>query len=722
MAFVLGLNAGCGHYTLSEKARQRNLILTEIIQREDRREFGDAFYWQRLLDTGDDPQLWDRALAALARIGDPKALPLLQRHALQQSSGEAEHPGASSSVRERIAFAIGEIEDYDTRWGRAADISAVDLLVSMTQDSSLLVRARAAEALGKIRDARGGPAVLALLPDRQAVLTSSEQAATGLVLTAIFRLQDRRALPKVLALADYPDADIKWQVGNCVYRLLLNVPGESAPLVLAALRPRLADNSPMVRGYAARALSLTKDPSLVSDLVPLLDDSDYFAQVEAVNALGRLQTPAAVDFLMEKLGLWLDDLRKPAAAPPKIRNLAVLMFEALGAIGDPKAGHLINRFRYRQDPVSNAAEVAAAKIFKGQDDFFGRHVEHLLEMRGYWTRFTSPESLRAAVTALGEHGSETAIAILRDLMAQEKGEDRLFEKVRPAMLEAMFKLNPPEIESILRQHLGHEDDVTRRVAAALIGKLKDRTSVSNDTVADLLAAYDRPFPNATSESRCALIATLAKFDDHPAVTDIMKVVAVRDPHRLVRAAAVQYLNRKTGQDFSQARRLSETHIDEFVYMLAASGRKNTTLAGLETSRGNIELELFPEEAPLTVHNFVQLARKGYFNSLRFMRVVPNFVVQTGDPRNDMEGGPGYTLRCEINLRPFLRGSVGMALAGKDTGGSQFFISLSPQPHLDGGYTVFGRVLAGMDIVENLVPTDTIINVAIREIPALPDAP
>jgi cyclophilin family peptidyl-prolyl cis-trans isomerase len=89
------------------------------------------------------------------------------------------------------------------------------------------------------------------------------------------------------------------------------------------------------------------------------------------------------------------------------------------------------------------------------------------------------------------------------------------------------------------------------------------------------------------------------------------------------------------------------------------------------------------------------------------RVVPNFVVQGGDVRGDGEGSPGYTMRDEINMLPFLRGTVGMALDGADTGGSQFFITHSPQPHLDGKYTVFGRVVAGMDVVDRLQQWDVI---------------
>jgi cyclophilin family peptidyl-prolyl cis-trans isomerase len=108
--------------------------------------------------------------------------------------------------------------------------------------------------------------------------------------------------------------------------------------------------------------------------------------------------------------------------------------------------------------------------------------------------------------------------------------------------------------------------------------------------------------------------------------------------------------------------------------------------------------LLTQDAPMTAWNFAQLARRGYFNDTSFMRVVPNFVIQGGDPRNDMSGGPGYSIRDEINMQKYTRGTVGMALSGPDTGGSQFFITHSPQPHLDGGYTIFGRVTEGLNAV------------------------
>jgi cyclophilin family peptidyl-prolyl cis-trans isomerase len=134
----------------------------------------------------------------------------------------------------------------------------------------------------------------------------------------------------------------------------------------------------------------------------------------------------------------------------------------------------------------------------------------------------------------------------------------------------------------------------------------------------------------------------------------------------------------------------------------------STQVYIETDRGTIQIELAVIDAPLTVENFIALARKQYFNGLSIHRVVPNFVIQDGDPRGDGEGAPGYTIRDELNERPYLRGTVGMALdPWPDSGGSQWFITHSPQPHLDGKYTVFGRVISGMEVVDQIQQWDVI---------------
>ncbi|MBK6797954.1 MAG: peptidylprolyl isomerase [Acidobacteria bacterium] len=136
------------------------------------------------------------------------------------------------------------------------------------------------------------------------------------------------------------------------------------------------------------------------------------------------------------------------------------------------------------------------------------------------------------------------------------------------------------------------------------------------------------------------------------------------------------------------------------------------MAVINTNKGPITLELYPKDAPNTVQSFISLSKKGFFNGISFHRVVSNFVIQGGDPQGTGEGGPGYQIRCEINTKPYLRGALGMALSGKDTGGSQFFITHAPQPHLDGGYTVFGKVINGMKIVDRIVRGDSIKSILI----------
>ncbi|MBR0472434.1 MAG: peptidylprolyl isomerase [Methanosphaera sp.] len=137
-------------------------------------------------------------------------------------------------------------------------------------------------------------------------------------------------------------------------------------------------------------------------------------------------------------------------------------------------------------------------------------------------------------------------------------------------------------------------------------------------------------------------------------------------------------------------------------------------AVIKTDKGDITLELFPNEAPGTVENFEKLANDGFYNGLTFHRVIPDFVIQGGCPRGDGTGGPGYTIKCETKGNPHKHGTgaLSMAHAGKDTGGSQFFITHSPQPHLDGVHTVFGQVIDGMDVVYEIRQGDVMNEVVI----------
>ena len=144
-------------------------------------------------------------------------------------------------------------------------------------------------------------------------------------------------------------------------------------------------------------------------------------------------------------------------------------------------------------------------------------------------------------------------------------------------------------------------------------------------------------------------------------------------------------------------------------------KKNYT-ATMETSKGTIEIELFAKDAPKTVNNFVFLAREGFYDGVTFHRVISNFMIQGGDPTGSGRGGPGYKFEDETRNNPNKHGtgSLSMANAGPNTNGSQFFITHSPQPHLDGKHTVFGKVTSGMDVVNAIRQGDVITSVTITE--------
>jgi len=134
---------------------------------------------------------------------------------------------------------------------------------------------------------------------------------------------------------------------------------------------------------------------------------------------------------------------------------------------------------------------------------------------------------------------------------------------------------------------------------------------------------------------------------------------------------------------------------------------------IKTNKGDIQLELNPAEAPMTVNNFVALARDGYYDGVTFHRVVPRFVIQGGDPTGTGSGGPGYQFQDEAVKRPYKAGTVAMANAGPNTNGSQFFICLEDQPGLPPNYTIFGDTVAGMDVVRNIRVGDVMQSVTVE---------
>jgi cyclophilin family peptidyl-prolyl cis-trans isomerase len=215
-----------------------------------------------------------------------------------------------------------------------------------------------------------------------------------------------------------------------------------------------------------------------------------------------------------------------------------------------------------------------------------------------------------------------------------------------------------------------------------------------------------------NDAALAILDSLAKQKTSSAIEAIK--TARDSPDYLIRRQAVALLKANGNGDFSDRIGTVQTRNTPSDYRRVIARIGKLVSATVTTTKGSFTIELLADDAPLNVDNFIQLSERGYFQGITFHRVVPNFVIQGGDPRGDGNGGPGYQIRCEINEIPYERGAVGMALSGKDTGGSQWFVTHSPQPHLDGGYTVFGKIINGMDVVDRIVRRDVIRSVTISE--------
>jgi cyclophilin family peptidyl-prolyl cis-trans isomerase len=280
------------------------------------------------------------------------------------------------------------------------------------------------------------------------------------------------------------------------------------------------------------------------------------------------------------------------------------------------------------------------------------------------------------------------------------------QRAIPAVLASLVKLRPPEAGMVLLERLKADDPAVRAAAAQGIGDLM----VPNGAAA-LASAYEAGQRDTTYTARAAVLTAIAKYGASAATP--LLTTALADKDWAVRTRAASLLKQLDPASTADQRiRPAPAHPVEFYEAAGLVDPPVSTQAYIDTDRGTIQLELAVLDAPLTVENFVALARKGFYDGLTFHRVVDDFVIQGGDPRGDGEGGPGYTIRDELNQRPFLRGAVGMALDWADTAGSQFFITHSPQPHLDAKYTVFGRVIAGMDVVDQIRQWDVIRRVRV----------
>jgi len=575
-------------------------------------------------------------------------------------------------VRQMAAFAMGLI----------GDASVADTLIAALGDADPLVQGRAAEGLGLIGHKAAADPIAAMMATHVQAGALANIPADDLVypkappveavrlgMYALVRLGAFDQLASVLTSGGQPVT--RWWPVAYSFRRVGNP--QAGPVLLALLQ----GDGVFTRSFAARGLGAIKEARAVAPLVAILGNASEVVNVriEAARALVDLGATQAADALA---GI----LTTPTLDP----NLRLEAATALGQLRSPRATELFVDLATDRWPSMRAA--ALTGLARADAEMFVTVISGL-DPDPHW-------SVRAALAAaLGTLGAEHARARLTVML------DDSDQRVIPSVLGALVAAGIPDAESVLVKRLEAEDVVVRQAAAAGLAKLKAVTAASA-----LVQAYERADKDPSYTARAAILAALTELDRNAARPLLERALADRDWAVRVRASTL-LKGLDPAADVSKIRPAPTSPVAELNDLQGLMNPKVSPIAYLDTDKGVIQIELAVLDAPRTVANFMSLARRSFLGATPFHRIVPNFVAQDGDPRGDGEGGPGYSIRDEINQLPYLRGTVGMALDWEDTGGSQFFITHGPQPHLDGRYTVFGRVVAGMEVVDRLTQWDQI---------------
>jgi cyclophilin family peptidyl-prolyl cis-trans isomerase/HEAT repeat protein len=640
--------------------------VAELLRLEDGRSL-DTILIARLLQ---DPLPEMRARAALAagRIRDRSAAPLLLHAAADQDP----------HVRAGAAFALGLLGDTTT-----VVLEALSSLSTQYRIAGHAPAREAVAALGLLAHGAGRPALEALLRDPAAPATVRDEA-----LLAIWRLPRATGTADLIAPhATAAETETRWRAVYALWR----VGGvESVPLLLAAA----ADTNDIVRANAVRGLraSVTDSAS---------------AQAAALDALLRASSDAHAHVRINALRL-LAAYRQPTRTLPVLvsrlndedNNTAVVAAQALVELGPAAASALaaVARDAQRPDGVRFAALASWSRV-DPQDA--GAVATQWADSARWLVRLQSAAALSSMPP---RQAAPTLERLARD--ANQLVASRALNALVP-MTDSLPHLRRIFLEQLASTHV--------LVRAAAAGGLC-RNAHAADTE-PLLLAYDRASRDPSREARTAALSALGRLiragvPAHRAFWARFGGEAPADP--AVFRAIAQNIGTPPAAwgpvptAGPPPPRPLAFYVDVVRTLVAPvlAGEPAPRVA-IETIHGDIVLELAAAEAPLTVHNFLALVQRGYYDGTRWHRVVPNFVLQDGDPRGDGSGGPGHVIRDELNLRRYQRGTLGMALSGPDTGGGQFFITHSPQPHLDGGYTVFGRVVGGMEAADRVVQDEPI---------------
>jgi cyclophilin family peptidyl-prolyl cis-trans isomerase/HEAT repeat protein len=681
--------------------RTQRVLYPKIIQYEDERTITPD-----LLEMIQPPHggVRRRTILALGRIGYPSGLGFL----VDVLNGDKNSENRNPEIRALAAFSLGEIESHHAA-------SYLLQRLDAATESSYLVRGRAAEALGKIasnnlsRSALGNyglkgiaDAIAALLPPTNASPSGEAKFVASMALTALLRIKQPSTIEAIAAQLRSPDADLRWQSANALARIR-----EGIAVATVSLLPLLDDSIPLVKANAARAIGVAKAAQGVEPLIRLLTDKDERVVASSINALGAIADPRAVDPLVTLGNTLLSGFRsfdrEKAGVPPQ-QNHLLLISTALGNIKDARSLAFLKAFRLADGRLGSfpEAEVAVAKL--GEAAFFD--IPETMKLpKDDW------KAMAGYAQGLGQLGTERARAILLDLISG-KTYGKPDPRAASDILSALAAAKVEGLRAILLENLKAEDVVVRTTAATLLGDLGDG---SEAVVKPLEEAYKAARADKMNDARIAILEAAEKLH-HPMNIQVL-AESTRDEDYVVRLKAAELLRQSNAEPATakllQIGKVNTGHNRAYWQRIAqmAESLKNP-VAVVHTKKGDIRIELLAKDAPMTVDNFIQLAQGGFYNGLAFVRVVPNFVIQGGDPRGDQNGWAGYQIRDEINLRQYGAGTVGMALSGKDTGSSQFFITHSPQPHLDGGYTVFGQVVEGMDVVNRIARGDRIETVEI----------
>jgi len=597
------------------------------------------------------------------------------------------HPNALH--RARMALALGRIGPHtfidDNNNGvrdEGERQAGVAQLVTLVSDPDANVRATAAFALGQIGDASSIDALLQFAGD-------ADGDVGGEAVEALSKLAAKVPLARY---ATFTGSQTLEGIRARAIRFLFRFKSDEASSIAA---DALASPSPRIREEATYALARRAFAAARPRLELLVNETNPQTRANVMSALGRIGSP-------ESLPLLIEALRDPH---PWVRTNAVVAIARIAA----KDRHVIERPQVAQDalrvlellddpdPGTRASSIDALGYYALQSEPARRR---LIEVAANGSRWDRELAAGAIAKNLGDEkllpAELSGWAKVRVLEAASAVSDAVRERyardpdplVRAQSLATIADDHIDANLPLIRAALNDPDVIVRGYAIGAFAKSHDPNKLAALQSAEQRARNDRQ-----NDARLSAIGSLAEID-YPERESVLRAqLADNDP--VVRRIAADAIEQKLKKPRPQYTPLPVTRTD---YARIVEWSRHPHTATIHMTRGNIPIALLTQDAPVTTWNFAQLARAKYFDNSSFMRVVPNFVIQGGDPRNDMEGGPGYAIRDEINLQKYTRAAVGMALSGPDTGGSQFFITHSPQPHLDGGYTIFGRVTGGMTAV------------------------